>query len=213
MKDFPETLLNGYKNFMSGRYVDERERYRVLADTGQKPQTLFIACCDSRSAPETIFDCGPGELFVMRNVANMVPPYEPDGQYHATSAAIEYAVQVLKVKDIVVMGHGRCGGIQAALDPNLEPLSPGDFIGKWMNMVKSAAEQIQSNDIMTASERQTALERVSIRNSIANLRAFPFVKAQEVAGKVRLHGAWFDISTGELWVMDSKTGDFRRPDL
>ena len=211
MKDFPDYLLNGYKNFMSGRYVDERERYRALADTGQKPQTLIIACCDSRSAPETIFDCGPGELFVVRNVANMVPPYEPDGQYHATSAAVEYAVQVLKVKDIVVMGHGRCGGIQAALDPNLEPLSPGDFIGKWMNMVKSAAEQIQSNDVMTSGERQTAMERVSIRNSISNLRAFPFVKAQEVAGKVKLHGAWFDISTGDLWVMDSKTGDFRRP--
>ncbi|MCI9868264.1 MULTISPECIES: carbonic anhydrase [Rhizobium/Agrobacterium group] len=211
MKDFPDYLLNGYKNFMSGRYTDERERYRALADTGQKPQTLIIACCDSRSAPETIFDCGPGELFVVRNVANMVPPYEPDGQYHSTSAAVEYAVQVLKVKDIVVMGHGRCGGIQAALDPNLEPLSPGDFIGKWMNMVKSAAEQIQSNDVMTSGERQTAMERVSIRNSISNLRAFPFVKAQETAGKVRLHGAWFDISTGELWIMDSKTGDFRRP--
>lgn len=211
MKDFPDYLLNGYKNFMSGRYTDERERYRALADTGQKPQTLIIACCDSRSAPETIFDCGPGELFVVRNVANMVPPYEPDGQYHATSAAVEYAVQVLKVKDILVMGHGRCGGIQAALDPNLEPLSPGDFIGKWMNMVKTAAEQIQSNDVMTSAERQTAMERVSIRNSISNLRAFPFVKTQEAAGKVRLHGAWFDISTGELWVMDSKTGDFRRP--
>ncbi|MBB3944436.1 carbonic anhydrase [Rhizobium skierniewicense] len=211
MKDFPDYLLNGYKNFMAGRYTDERERYRVLADTGQKPQTLIIACCDSRSAPETIFDCGPGELFVMRNVANMVPPFEPDGQYHATSAAIEYAVQVLKVKNIVVMGHGRCGGIQAALDPNFESLSPGDFIGKWMNMVKSAAEQIQSNDVMTTSERQTALERVSIRNSISNLRGFPFVKAQEAAGQVKLHGAWFDISTGELWVMDSKTGDFRRP--
>ncbi len=211
MEDFPNYLLNGYKNFMSGRYADERDRYRALAETGQKPQTLIIACCDSRSAPETIFDCGPGELFVMRNVANMVPPFEPDGQFHATSAAIEYAVQVLKVKDIVVMGHGRCGGIQAALDPNFESLSPGDFIGKWMNMVKSAAEQIQSNDVMTTSERQTALERVSIRNSISNLRAFPFVKAQETAGKVKLHGAWFDISTGELWVMDSKTGDFRRP--
>ncbi len=213
MKDFPDYLLNGYRNFMSGRYAGERDRYRVLADTGQRPQTLFIACCDSRSAPETIFDCGPGELFVVRNVANMVPPFEPDGQYHATSAAIEYAVQVLKVKDIVVMGHGRCGGIQAALDPNFESLSPGDFIGKWMNLVKSAAEQIQSNDVMTSGERQTALERVSIRNSIHNLRGFPFVKAQETAGKVKLHGAWFDISTGELWVMDSKTGDFRRPEV
>jgi carbonic anhydrase len=213
MQDFPDYLLTGYRNFMSGRYSDERERYRILADTGQKPQTLIIACCDSRAAPETIFDCGPGELFVMRNVANMVPTYEPDGQYHATSAAIEYAVQVLKVKNIVIMGHGRCGGIQAALDPNLEPLSPGDFIGKWMNLLKPAAEQIQSNDIMTVSERQTALERVSIRNSLNNLRDFPFVKAQETAGKVKLHGAWFDISTGELWVMDSKTGDFRRPIL
>lgn len=213
MKDFPDYLLNGYKNFMSGRYAGERDRYRVLADTGQRPQTLVIACCDSRSAPETIFDCGPGELFVVRNVANMVPPFEPDGQYHATSAAIEYAVMVLKVKDIVVMGHGRCGGIQAALDPNFESLSPGDFIGKWMNLVKSAAEQIQSNDVMTSGERQTALERVSIRNSIRNLRGFPFLQEQENAGKVKLHGAWFDISTGELWVMDSKTGDFRRPDV
>jgi carbonic anhydrase len=198
---------------MGGRYTDERERYRVLADTGQKPQTLLIACCDSRAAPETIFDCGPGELFVMRNVANMVPTYEPDGQYHATSAAIEYAVQVLKVKDVVIMGHGRCGGIQAALNPSDEPLSPGDFIGKWMNLLKPAAEQIQSNDIMTNSERQTALERVSIRNSITNLRSFPFIKVLETAGKIKLHGAWFDISTGELWLMDGKTGDFRRPEI
>ena len=211
MKDFPENLLNGYKNFMSGRYADERERYRVLADTGQKPQTLFIACCDSRSAPETIFDCGPGELFVVRNVANMVPPFEPDGQYHATSAAIEYAVQVLKVKDIVVMGHGRCGGIQAALDPNLEPLSPGDFIGKWMGMLKPVAEQIQGAESLTRAERQRALERVSIRNSINNLRTFPCVRILEEKGRIQLHGAWFDISTGELWIMDAKTGDFQRP--
>ena len=212
MKDFPEYLLNGYKNFMSGRYVDERERYRALAETGQKPQTLFIACCDSRSAPETIFDCGPGELFVMRNVANMVPPYQPDDQYHSTSAALEYAVQVLRVKDIVVMGHGRCGGIQAALDPMAEPLSPGDFIGKWMSLVKAAAEQIQNNDVMTAAERQTALERVAIRNSIRNLRTFPCVQILEGRGKIQIHGAWFDIANGELWVMDGKTGDFMRPD-
>jgi carbonic anhydrase len=213
MQNFPPSLLSGYRNFMSGRYKDESERYRALAETGQKPQTLFIACCDSRAAPETIFDCGPGELFVMRNVANMVPPFEPDGQYHGTSSAIEYAVQVLKVKDIVVMGHGRCGGIQAALDPNLAPLSPGDFIGRWMGLLKPAAEQIQSNDIMTAGERQTALERVSIRNSINNLMTFPFLKTQVEAGKTKIHGAWFDISTGELWIMDSKTGDFRRPDV
>jgi carbonic anhydrase len=173
MQSFPISLLNGYRNFMSGRYVDERERYRSLAEEGQKPATLVIACSDSRSAPETIFDAGPGELFVIRNVANMVPPYEPDGHFHATSAALEFAVQSLKVSDIVVMGHGRCGGIRAALDPNAEPLSPGDFIGRWMGLVKPAAEQIQSNDVMTPAERQTALERISIRNSLDNLRSFP----------------------------------------
>ncbi|MBW8282931.1 MAG: carbonic anhydrase [Rhizobium sp.] len=210
MKRFPTSLLNGYRNFMSGRYVDERERYRVLADQGQKPHTLVVACCDSRAAPETIFDAGPGELFVVRNVANMVPPYEPDGQYHSTSAALEFAVQALRVRDIIVMGHGRCGGIRAALDPNAEPLSPGDFIGKWMGLVSTAAEQIQGNSVMTATERQTALERISIRNSIANLRTFPCVKILEERGKLQIHGAWFDIANGELWVMDPDSRDFVR---
>ncbi len=210
MKRFPDTLLNGYRNFMSGRYVDERERYRVLADQGQKPHTLVVACCDSRAAPETIFDAGPGELFVVRNVANMVPPYEPDGQYHSTSAALEFAVQALRVRDIIVMGHGRCGGIRAALDPNAEPLSPGDFIGKWMGLVSTAAEQLQNNSVMTATERQTALERISIRNSIANLRSFPCVKILEERGKLQIHGAWFDIANGELWIMDPETRDFVR---
>jgi carbonic anhydrase len=213
MQSFPNSLLDGYRNFMSGRYVDERERYRTLAENGQNPTTLVIACSDSRAAPETIFDSGPGELFVIRNVANMVPPYEPDGHFHATSAALEFAVQALKVTSIVVMGHGRCGGIKAALDPNAEPLSPGNFIGRWMSLVKPAAEQIQGNDVMTVAERQTALERVSIRNSINNLRTFPEVKLLEEEGKLSLHGAWFDISTGELWVMDGETGDFIRPDV
>ncbi len=201
MTDFPNRLLFGYRNFMAGRYSDERERYRLLAETGQKPHTLLVACCDSRAAPETIFDCGPGELFVVRNVANMVPRYEPDSQFHGTSAAIEYAVQVLEIDNIVVMGHGRCGGIRAALDPSMEPLSPGDFIGRWMSLVRPAAEQIQSNDLMTESERQTALERVSIRNSIANLQTFPFVRNRIEKGELNIHGAWFDISTGELWVI------------
>jgi carbonic anhydrase len=212
MSSFPSTLLSGYRNFMSGRYVDQRERYRVLAEQGQKPHTLVVACCDSRAAPEMVFDADPGELFVVRNVANMVPPYEPDGQYHSTSAALEFAVQALRVKDIIVMGHGRCGGISAALDPNSEPLSPGDFIGKWMNLVAPAAEQIQGNSVMTAVERQTALERISIRNSISNLRTFPCVKILEERGKLRIHGAWFDISNGELWVMDPQSRDFVRLD-
>jgi carbonic anhydrase len=211
MLRFPKRLLDGYNDFMGGRYNDERDRYKALAEQGQKPQTLVIACCDSRAAPETIFNCGPGELFVIRNVANMVPPYEPDGNYHSTSAALEFAVQSLRVKDILVMGHGRCGGINAALNPDGEPLSPGDFIGKWMGMLRPTAAQIIGNTLMTASERQTALERVSIRNSLANLRTFPCVKILEDKGKIQLHGAWFDITTGELWVMDPDTGDFARP--
>jgi carbonic anhydrase len=213
MSNFPPQLLSGYKNFMSGRYDTERDRYHYLADSGQKPEVLVVACCDSRAAPETVFDCGPGELFVVRNVANLVPPYAPDGAFHSTSAALEFAVQSLRVKNIVVMGHGRCGGIHAALDPASEPLSPGDFIGHWMSMLAPLTEEIQHTHSLTASERQIALERVSIRNSVANLLTFPCIKILNDRGKLHLHGAWFDISTGELWVMDGKTGDFSRPEV
>ncbi|WP_127520723.1 carbonic anhydrase [Mesorhizobium sp. Z1-4] len=213
MTHLPEKLATGYRNFMSGRYASERDRYRALAREGQEPHTMVIACCDSRAAPETIFDAGPGELFVVRNVANLVPPYAPDDNYHGTSAALEFAVQSLKVSSILVLGHGRCGGIRAALSPDAAPLSPGDFIGRWMNMVAPAAETVAKNEIMTSSERQTALERISIRYSMANLRTFPCVKILEGKGRLTLYGAWFDISTGELWVMNPETGDFQRPDV
>lgn len=213
MSHLPERLLAGYHSFMGGRYAAESKRYRNLALNGQTPETMVIACCDSRAAPETIFDAGPGELFVARNVANLVPPYEPDERHHSTSAALEFAVQSLKVKHIVVLGHGRCGGIRAALDPSAPPLSPGDFIGRWMGLVAPAAEAIAGNDMMTRAERQTALERISIRFSIANLRSFPNIAALESKGKLSLHGAWFDISTGELWTMDPTSGDFSRPDM
>lgn len=198
---------------MSEHFSHETSRYRHLADKGQSPETLVIACCDSRAAPETVFNAAPGEIFVLRNVANLIPPYEPDGEYHAASAALEFAVQSLKVKNIVVMGHGRCGGIKAALDTESAPLSPGDFIGKWMSLIAPAAEAVSGNQLMTPTERQTALERISIRYSINNLRTFPCVDILEKKGKLTLHGAWFDISTGELWVMDHQTGDFKRPDV
>jgi carbonic anhydrase len=210
MHSFPQHLLDGYANFMSGRYTRERERYRDLAAAGQKPNTLMIACCDSRAAPELIFDSGPGELFVLRNVANLVPPYQPDGGQHGTSAAIEFAVKALEIANIVIMGHGRCGGIHAALNPDKTPLDDGDFIGKWLNMLGDLPAQVGQNSLMTATERQTAMERISIRNSIRNLRTFPYVAALEAEGRIALHGAWFDISGGELWIMD-ETGDFIRP--
>jgi carbonic anhydrase len=207
---FPKSLLEGYQAFKDGRFAIERERYRKLAEKGQKPETLIIACCDSRAAPETIFNALPGEVFVVRNVANMVPPYEPDGHYHSTSAALEFAVQSLKVKNIVVLGHGRCGGVKAALDPLDEPLSPGDFIGKWMQLLEGPAKTVSANELMTNAERQTALERISIRYTIANLKTFPCVDILEKKGRLTLHGAWFDIAEGELWVMDPETGDFSR---
>lgn len=213
MHEFPEQLLAGYRTFMTGRFPGERQRYRTLAAEGQEPHTMVIACCDSRAAPEMIFDCGPGEMFVLRNVANLLPPFEPDGHYNSVSAALEFAVQGLKIRHIVVLGHGRCGGIQAALDTKAEPLSSGNFIGQWMSLLTPLAQQVQDSGMMTPSERQTALERISIRNSIANLNTFPFIRALVEKGALTVHGAWFDISTGELWTMNETTGDFHRPDI
>ncbi|MBU1175614.1 MAG: carbonic anhydrase [Alphaproteobacteria bacterium] len=213
MTGFPKHLIDGYRGFMAGRYVAERDRYHKLATEGQRPSTMVIACCDSRAAPETIFDCGPGELFVLRNVANLVPPFEPDGGQHGTSAGIEFAVQVLKVEHIVVMGHGSCGGIATALTPDVKPLAEGDFIGKWLELLEPVAARFSDNGLMTERERQTSFERISIRNSIANLRSFPYVAALEAAGELQVHGAWFDIKTGELWVMDTQTGEFERPEV
>ena len=211
MNGFPERLLSGYESFLAGRFGQEQARYAALAQAGQSPRIMMIACCDSRAAPETIFDAGPGELFVVRNVANLVPPYAPDERLHGTSAALEFAVKVLGVRDIVLMGHGRCGGIQAALAETQNPDSAGDFIGQWMSLLAPAAETLSGASLMTDSERQTALERISIRFSVANLRTFPFVAEREARGDLALHGAWFDISLGELWVMDPQTGDFARP--
>lgn len=212
MNGFPAFLLDGYKSFMAHRYAPEEARYKVLADKGQSPTTMIIACCDSRSAPETIFDAGPGEMFVVRNVANLVPPFQPDAAQHGTSAAIEFAVIALQISNIVVMGHGRCGGIKAALDPHATPLAQGDFIGKWMTLLRPASEAVSKYTLLTDRERQTMLERFSIRNSISNLRTFPYIKNLEDEGKLAIHGAWFDISTGELWVMN-EDGDFYRPEV
>ena len=210
LSDLPESLLEGYRSFKGGRYRRERARYRTLAEHGQSPGTMVIACCDSRSAPETVFDAGPGEIFVVRNVANLVPSHEPDRGCDGTSAALEFAVQGLKVRHIVVLGHGRCGGIRAALSPDTEPLSPRDFIGRWMRQAEPAVHAVVAAGSLTDAERQSALERASVRRSVANLRTFPFVSSLEDEGRLSLHGAWFDIAEGDLWTMDPVTGDFSR---
>ncbi len=210
MTGFPKPLLDGYRCFRTDRYARERGRYRLLAEQGQAPEVMVIACCDSRVAPETVFNAAPGEMFVVRNVANLVPPCEPDDICRSTAAALEFALQGLKVRHVVVLGHGRCGGIRAALHPAAAPLSPGDFIGKWMNLLGPAVEAIAGGRGLTDAERQTALERASIRQSVANLRTFPCVSILEDRGRLGLHGAWFDIAEGELWTMDPETGGFSR---
>ncbi len=209
----PPRLLRGYASFRYGRYRSENERYRRLAESGQDPGVLVVACCDSRAAPELIFDASPGEIFVARNVANLVPPYSPDGEYHGTSAALEFAVMGLKVQDIVVMGHGRCGGIKAALAAGeSDHLSPGDFIGKWISLLEKPVAECMCHADDDAAARQQRLEHLSIVHSLANLRTFPCINALEGMGRIRLHGAWFDIALGELHVLDEATGQWERLD-
>src|SRR3569833_2846452 len=163
MHSFPQHLLDGFLFFMEGRYARETERYKELARGGQAPTTMVICCCDSRAAPETIFDVGPGELFVLRNSANLVPPFEPGAGQHGTSAGIEYAVNALAISDLVVLGHGRCGGIRWALGPGT-PIAQGDINNKKMSMLAPVTEQVATYSFMTAAERETALERLSVRN-------------------------------------------------
>jgi len=202
--DFPQRLCNGYSSFRTGRFQSERERYNRLAGGGQKPTIMIIACCDSRAAPETIFDASPGEVFVARNVANLVPPYAPDGKHHSTSAALEFGVLQLGVKHIVIMGHGRCGGISAVVNQS-SPLTQGDFIGQWLTQIRDLAQFVEQGE-RDAHEHQTAVERANVEHSLANLRTFPWIRQREQQGHISVHGAWFDIGLGELHVLDDRTG-------
>ncbi|MFC7395802.1 carbonic anhydrase [Chelatococcus sp. GCM10030263] len=201
---FPEQLTAGYRAFLESRLPSERERYRQLAEKGQKPEIMVIGCCDSRVSPEVIFDASPGELFVVRNVANLVPPYETGGDYHGTSAALEFAVQALRVKHIVVLGHASCGGVRAFAD-DAEPLSPGNFIGNWMSMIKPAAEGLGPRGGADYLQR---LELAAIGLSLANLMTFPCVQILVEQGRLHLHGAYFGVASGQLLIRDPETGAF-----
>jgi len=190
----PAHLDDGYRRFRTGRYALERDRYRELAAGPQRPPTMVVACSDSRSAPEAIFDARPGELFVVRNVAAMVPVYAPDRRAHAASAALEYAVLALGVGSIVVLGHGRCGGIAAAIDERA-PLSATDFIGTWVASIRDLAADVEASEAATL---HTAVERRSVEQSLANLTTFPWIRSRVAGGRLELIGAWFDIALGEL---------------
>jgi carbonic anhydrase len=203
----PQCLIEGYAAFRSGRLPAEQSRYRDLAEHGQSPEIMVIGCCDSRVSPEVIFDARPGELFVVRNVANLVPPYAPDGAYHGVSAALEFAVGALRVKHIVVLGHAHCGGVRAFAEDR-EPLSPGDFIGKWMSLIAPAAEKLGPRGDVPPSEYLMRLEQASIVNTLGNLLTFPRLRKLIERGRVELHGAYFGVATGELSVLDPQSRCF-----
>jgi carbonic anhydrase len=207
MITFPQKLIDGYRTFASQRLPTEQSRYRELSERGQSPEVMVIGCCDSRVSPEVIFDAGPGELFVVRNIANLVPVYQPDENAHGVSAALEYAVNVLRVKHIVVLGHAQCGGIRAFID-KIEPLSPGDFIGKWMAMFIKPGEVVEQRDHESMQHFVERIEKAAVFRSLENLMTFPFVRSRVEHGDMRLHGAYFGVAEGSLFVLDQATKQF-----
>ena len=209
MTAFPERLIAGYHTFATQRLPTEQSRYRELSREGQSPETMVIGCCDSRVSPEVIFDAGPGELFVVRNVANLVPPYAPDGGAHGVSAALEFAVQVLRVKHIVVLGHAQCGGVRAFID-KIAPLSPGDFIGRWMSLFVKPGEIVEQRENESMQHFVTRIEKAAVLRSLENLMTFPCVSILAGRGKLQLHGAYFGVAEGSLAVLDQDTNEFRR---
>jgi len=204
---FPQRLIDGYNAFRAGRLKAEQNRYRELAESGQSPQVMVIGCSDSRVSPEVIFDARPGELFVVRNVANLVPPYAPDDAYHGVSAALEFATGALKVRHIVVLGHAQCGGVQAFAEPSA-PISTTDFIGKWMTLMAPAADKVGARGDLPRADYLERMEKASIANSLANLLTFPRVQYLVGADELSLHGAYFGVATGQLSVRDPRSGDF-----
>ena len=206
MTHFPDKLADRFRRFHFRHFSPHQDHYEELATHGQSPDVMVVSCCDSRVDPETIFSAMPGELFVMRNVANLVPPFETTGKYHGVSAALEFAVLNLRVKHIIVMGHSGCGGIRACLEHTAAHQTEAQFITNWMSMLDDARKDITAT-MATRSpiEQCAALERRAIQTSLANLRTFPCIQILEGRGKVQLHGAHFDIASGMLEVLNPAT--------
>ena len=189
-----DRLIAGYRRFRATGWPERRKVFRALAEHGQRPTSMVIACVDSRVDPTMIFDVAPGELLTVRNVANLVPPYAPDAAYHRTSAALEFGVRVLEVRDLVVLGHGMCGGVHALLDG--APATARDFVAPWMSMAEPARRAALRCEAV--ADRQRVCEHEVIKVSLANLMTFPWIAERVGAGTLRLHGAWFAIESGML---------------
>lgn len=209
MSSFPESLTDRYRRFKHRIFVPNADQYEELATFGQNPEIMVVSCCDSRVDPETIFSAMPGELFVARNVANLIPPFELGGKFHGVSAAIEFAVLNLRVKHILILGHANCGGVKAALDQSAAIQTESMFISRWMSMLDEARLSVlASHQTKSAEEKLTALEQEGVKTSIKNLRSFPFVREREEKGKLNLHGGHFDIKTGTLSILNHSRGVF-----
>jgi carbonic anhydrase len=207
----PHYLRQRHRLWLATRYAENRAWYQRLADTGQHPRAMLVSCCDSRVNAVEIFGEEPGDLFVVRNVANLVPPHNPDHSHHGTSAAVEYAVKVLKVAHIVIMGHSNCGGVHACHDmcaglaPDLE--ANASFIGRWMDMLRPAYDAVAAST-PDPEARKAALEREAMLTSLRNLLTFPFVAEAVGAGSLTLHGCFLDIGTGGMSVYDAERDVF-----
>lgn len=208
-----DRLLAGYRRFRETGWEARRQRWESLRD-GQTPQTMVIACSDSRVDPAQIFDVDPGEIFVVRNVAALVPPFEITPGRHGVSAALEFAVQFLGVQEILVMGHGRCGGCRAALTQEMHGQEPGEggFVANWISMLDEVREPIAAELGTDGRAAEQAMERAAVQVSLANLRTFPCVRRKEAQGTLKLRGAVFAISDGVLHVLDEAAGTFQAID-
>ncbi|MGB3471966.1 MAG: carbonic anhydrase [Erythrobacter sp.] len=209
MPEYAE-LLKGYQRFREQTYPRQRERFQETAQEGQHPKLMVIGCSDSRVDPAQIFDVDPGDIFVVRNVAALVPPFETTPGLHGVSAAVEFAVQMLEVKQIVVMGHGRCGGCKAALTQDYASAAPGEggFVANWINLLSDIRKPVADKYGTSGRKAELAMEFAAIRLSLANLRTFPWLVEKEKQGAVKLRGAHFSIMEGILYTLDEDTGAF-----
>jgi len=211
-KPLPQYLIERYRDWSETTYQDKKGLLRKLADEGQHPPAMVIACSDSRVHVTSIFGADQGDFFLHRNIANLVPPYEPDGGAHGTSAAIEFAVTALKVKRVIVMGHSKCGGVKGCLDmcaghaPELDQQT--SFVGRWMDALRPGYERVKGLEY--GDEQFQALEKVGVQVSLENLMSFPFVADRVKSGELTLHGLWYDIRDGIVESYDAESDSFQR---
>jgi carbonic anhydrase len=192
-----QELLAGYQRFRANGWPEKRREFELLAEHGQSPRALVVACIDSRVDPAMIFDAAPGEMLTLRNVASLVPPYAPDAAYHGTSAALEFAVRVMEVRDIIVLGHGLCGGVKTLLEGT--PEKAQEFVAPWMSIARPACERVMR--FPAGEGRRLICEHEVIKVSLGNLMTFPWIAERVAAGELALHGAWFDIRIGALMLL------------